>query len=45
MGHPIYESLEPGRRPSLAPREVKLEKPSVFRGRKADVDNFIFEMR
>jgi hypothetical protein len=31
--------------PSLAPRNVELQKPSIFNGRKVEVDNFIFEMR
>ncbi len=30
--------------PSLIPREVKVEKPSTFSGRHADLSNFLFEM-
>lgn len=32
-------------RPTLVPREIKLNKPSTFSGKKAEVDNFLFEMR
>ncbi len=34
-----------GSRPTLVPRELKLSKPSTFSGKKAEVDNFLFEMR
>lgn len=31
--------------PSLVPKEVKLEKPSVYTGKKSELNNFLFEMR
>ncbi len=31
--------------PSLIPKEIKVEKPSTFTGRHADLSNFLFEMK
>lgn len=49
FGGPVGEGAGAGAggvaNPSLVPREVKLSKPSTFAGKKAEVDNFIFEMR
>jgi hypothetical protein len=39
----IAESSQP--RPSLRPREVKLEKPMTFGGKKKDLANFLFVMK
>ena len=41
--YPVYESAHP--RPSLQPKEVRLEKPLTFSGKKKELANFIFVMR
>ncbi len=41
---PVAEATS-STRPSLRPREVKLERPMTFSGRRKDLPNFLFVMR